>query len=105
MVMSREGQLHEDEVLMYFGICLLCSKQLHKLNNYCTLMAVLSGLQHSSILRLKKTFDKLDKKTTKVSAIVATRRSGSGTFLWQPIDHLNCILLCLYSSFVLLVFF
>lgn len=31
------------------------------------MMAVLSGLQHSSIMRLRKTYDKVDKKHMRVS--------------------------------------
>ncbi|XP_065178770.1 uncharacterized protein LOC135809364 [Sycon ciliatum] len=42
------------------------AEQLHKMKNYLTMMSVLSGLQHSSIMRLKKTYDKVDKKHMKV---------------------------------------
>lgn len=35
------------------------------MHNYCTLMSVLNGLAHPSITRLKKSFSKVDKSTSK----------------------------------------
>ena len=48
-------------------VCGLLLQQLHKKENFLTMMSVLSGLQHSSIMRLRKTYDKVEKKTMRVS--------------------------------------
>jgi hypothetical protein len=38
---------------------------LHRLHNFCTLLSILNGLAHPAITRLKKSFAKLDKVTTR----------------------------------------
>ena len=42
------------------------------MHNLCTLMSLLNGLAHPSITRLKKSFSKLDKSTTKKLEVLQT---------------------------------
>jgi hypothetical protein len=41
------------------------AEHLHRLHNYCTLLSILNGLAHPAITRLKKSFAKCDKVTSR----------------------------------------
>ena len=58
-------------------VCVVSHQHLHQMHNYCTLIAVLNGLAHGSISRLKKTFAKVDKTVkTKMEELQTLARPG-----------------------------
>ena len=53
------------------------------MHNYCTLMSILNGVAHPSISRLKKSFIKLDKSSSKKLEELQT--------LVRPGDHFKLL--------------
>jgi len=59
------------------------------MHNYCTLLSALNGLAHPSILRLKKSFTKLEKSTSKrLEELQALARPGDNfKLLREELKH------------------
>lgn len=76
---QRRGRPLSSHVTGMFSDCshLLCvSQKLHQLQNFNTLMAVIGGLCHSSISRLKETSSHVPHEINKVSATVSSEASA-----------------------------
>ena len=59
------GEVGKELYLSLAFMCTCSPQHLHRLHNFCTLLSILNGLAHPAITRLKKSFGKLDKVTSR----------------------------------------